>query len=186
MPSAVFIRQTLESLTSITISVKILWQLEESKTQDLNTYRPVIYSWCCRWQTKRNQRNKKTQYISHLVHLQNTVEILMLHFHVLKCFHMVSEHYWTLPASHIIAILQLDKAGMLNNLGKLPKNSKQFWNLSVFFRSPQGFRSLWKDHVKPTIKGKIQDLQGTSTVGLALCFLYASRSQCMPERMPDF
>lgn len=40
----------------------------------------------------------------------------MLHFNVLKCLNMVSEHYWTLSVSHIIAILQLDKAGMLNKI----------------------------------------------------------------------
>lgn len=39
------------------------------------------------WEKSKEQEN--TQHISHAVHLQNTVEILMLYFNLLKSLHTV-------------------------------------------------------------------------------------------------
>lgn len=56
---------------------------------------------------EKSKEQENTQHTSHLEHLQNTFEILMLSFNVLKCLNAVYQHYRTLSVSHIIPILQL-------------------------------------------------------------------------------
>lgn len=93
------IRQGLKPLRNVKIPVKILWWLQLSKMArnsepaHLCTYELFLG---CKWQTKKNQRSTKTHSITHSVHLQNTVKILMLRFNILKRFIMVFQYYCTL------------------------------------------------------------------------------------------
>lgn len=58
--------------------------------QNLHTSAAMIYSLCHRWQTEKNSKEQEnTQHISHAANLQNTVEILMPYFNVLKSLHTV-------------------------------------------------------------------------------------------------
>lgn len=109
----VFTRQTLKSWARVK-------NQRQNEVQWPGNSEPAHFCTCdsffvpqmTNWEKSKEQEN--TQHISHAVHLQNTVEILMLYFNVVKSLHTVSQHHWTLSVSHISAILQPGKAGMVN------------------------------------------------------------------------
>lgn len=110
MPTIVFIRQTLKSLTKVKTSVKTWWQFEvewpgNSEPAHLGTYDLFFMQQMTKQEKSKEQENM--QHTSHLEHLHNTFEILMLSFNVLKCLNTVCQHYRTLSVSHIIPTLQL-------------------------------------------------------------------------------